>query len=362
MENFTVRDLGESEQKSVQEIEQQLLDKHEESLNKDFEGIQEEVIIDDTPAQNTSLKDDDVLSYIKTRYNKEVNSIEDLFQSREEREELPEDVSAYFKFKKETGRGIDDFVKLNRNFDDLSPESLLAEYYSLTEEDLDKDDIAYMIEEKFSYDEDFDDPKDIKKKEIAKKKELAKAKKYFDQMKETYKTPLESKGSLVDEADREQYNAYKKYIQDYSSSQEQDLKRSEYFQKKTDDLFTDEFKGFDFEIGDKKFTFLPDNPSEIKKNQSNVNNFIMKFLDQDGFISDPVGYHKSLAMAMNPDKIAKFFYEQGKSDALLDTNRSIKNIDMEVRNAPQSISNSGFKVVASDDSSGRGLKIRSNKK
>jgi hypothetical protein len=365
MENtFTVRDLGVAEQKSVQEVEQELLDKHEESIAEpEHVEVQNEPIVE-LPAEpvKAELEDNDVLSYIKNRYGKEVNSINDLFAEREEKkEDLPEDVAAYFKYKKETGRGIEDFVKLNRNFDDMDPDDLLVEYYSQTEEDLDRDDIQYMIEDKFAYDEEFDDPKDIKKKEIAKKKELAKAKKFFDEYKETYKTPLESKGGLVSDDEKETYNAYKKYVQDSTSQQEENLKKSQYFQKKTEELFSDEFKGFDFNVGDKTIKFLPGDVAEIKRAQSDVTNFISKYLDENGLISDHVGYHRSLAAAMNPEKVAKFFYEQGRAEALLDNTKRIKNIDMEMRNSPQSIAQSGFKVVASDGDSGRGLKIKSNR-
>ena len=356
MENFTVRDAGISEQKSIQEVEQQLLDQHEEKFSQ-----QEEPIITTEQVEEVGLKDEDVLSYIKNRYNKEVTSIDELFQKREEAEELPGDVSAYFKYKKETGRGIEDFVKLNRDYSSMDSDSLLAEYYSQTDEDLDSEDIAYMIEDKFSYDEDLDDPKDIKKKELAKKKELVKAKKYFEDSKEAYRIPVESAGGLVSEDEKETYNAYKKYVQDSQSQQEENYRKSEYFQKKTEELFSDDFKGFDFVIGDKTVKFSPGDVKETKKIQSDVSNFISKYIDANGMISDPVGYHRSLAAAMNPEKMATFFYEQGKAEALLDNAKKIKNIDMDTRNVPQSISQSGFKVVASDSGSGRGLKIKSNR-
>ena len=360
MENFTVKEVGAVEQKSVQEIEQTLLDQHEENQHHE-EVVVPDVVITTEEVVVPEYGDSDVLSYIKNRYNKEVNSIDELLQKREDAEELPGDVSAYFKYKKETGRGIEDFAKLSRNYDDLNPEQLLAEYYSQTEEDLDQDDIAYLIEDKFSYDEDLDEPKDIKKKEIAKKKELAKAKKFFEDSKEAYKIPVESKGGLVSNEEKEGYDAYKKYVQESQTYEQGIAKKSEYFQKKTDELFSSEFKGFEFNLGDKNVTFLPGDPTELKNVQSNVNNFISKFLDSDGLISDAKGYHRSLAIAMNPEKMAKFFYEQGKTDALLDSTRKIKNIDMETRSVPQSSSQSGFKVTASDSDSGRGLKIRSYK-
>jgi hypothetical protein len=363
MENFTVRDIGAGEERSMQEIEQELLDKHEEKFNQETTKEETtEVVVEETVEQSTpELKDEDVLSYIKGRYNKDINSVDELFKERESNEELPSDVSAFLKYKKETGRGIDDFMKLSKDFNTLSPEKLLAEYYSATESDLDDEDINYMIEDRFGYDPDFDEEKDIKKKEIAKKKELAKAKKFFEDQKEQYKSPLESRGSSVPDEDKEGYSAYKKYVQDAQTVQQESYKKSEYFQKKTEELFNQDFKGFDFNIGDKDLKFLPGDPADLKKSQSDLTNYISKYLDSDGLISDAVGYHRSLSVAMNPEKFAKFFYEQGKAEALLDTAKQTKNIDMEVRTSPQSISSSGVKVKNIDDGGGRGLKFKSIK-
>ena len=364
MENFTVRDIGAGEERSMQEIEQELLDKHEEKFNNESTNeVTNDVVTEEVIQETTApeLKDEDVLSYIKGRYNKDINSVDELFKEREANEELPSDVSAFLKYKKETGRGIDDFMKLSKDFSKLSPEKLLAEYYSVTESDLDDEDINYMIEDRFGYDPDFDEEKDIKKKEIAKKKELAKAKKFFEDQKEQYKSPLESRGSLVPDEDKEGYNAYKKYVQDAQTVQQESYRKSEYFQKKTEELFNQDFKGFDFNIGDKDLKFLPGDPADLKKSQSDLTNYISKFLDNDGLISDAVGYHRSLSVAMNPEKFARFFYEQGKAEALLDTAKQTKNIDMEVRTSPQSISSSGVKVKSVDDGGGRGLKFKSIK-
>jgi hypothetical protein len=364
MENFTVRDIGAGEERSMQEIEQELLDKHEEKFNNESTNdVTNDVVTEEVIQETTTpeLKDEDVLSYIKGRYNKDISSVDELFKEREANEELPSDVSAFLKYKKETGRGIDDFMKLSKDFNALSPEKLLAEYYSATESDLDDEDINYMIEDRFGYDPDFDEEKDIKKKEIAKKKELAKAKKFFEDQKEQYKSPIESSGSLVSDEDKENYNAYKKYVQDAQTVQQESYKKSEYFQKKTEELFNNDFKGFDFNIGDKDLKFLPGDPADLKKSQSDLTNYISKYLDSDGLISDAVGYHRSLSVAMNPEKFAKFFYEQGKAEALLDTAKQTKNIDMEVRTSPQSISSSGVKVKSIDDVGGRGLKFKSIK-
>jgi hypothetical protein len=359
MGEFTVRDVGSEEPKSIQEIEQELLDKHEQKFNE--EPVKEDPVVEEPVTKEKDINDEDVLSYIKGRYNKEISSVDELFVERESNEDLPTDVSAFLKYKKETGRGIDDFIKLNRDFSTMNPEKLLAEYYSATESDLDDEDIQYMISDKFGYDPDFDDEKDIKKKEIAKKKELAKAKKFFDEQKEQYKIPVESSGGLVPEAEKEAYNAYKKYVQDSGNLQQENIRRAEYFQKKTEEIFGDDFKGFEFNVGDKSIVFMPGDAKELKSSQSDLVNYVSKYLDKDGLVSDAVGYHRSLSVAMNPEKFARFFYEQGKAEALLDSAKQTKNIDMDVRTAPQSISQSGLKVRNVDTDNGRGLKFKSVK-
>lgn len=355
-----VRAVEAEEEKSVQEVEQELLDKHEQEQQEEVvEEQPQEEVQEETP----SLSDDDVLSYIRERYNKEINSVDDLFAEREQSEELPEDVSAFLKYKKETGRGFDDFMRIQKDYDEMNPEQLLREYYAATEEDLDPEDISYLIDQKFGYDSDLDDESEVKQKNIAKKRELAKAKKHFNNLKEQYKVPIESKANPVVQEDVEGYNAYKEYVSQSKTIEEENRKRSEYFQIKTDEVFNDEFKGFEFSINDQKILFNPGDSKEVKTVQSNVNNFISKYLDDKGLIKDPRGYHKALSAAMNPEKMAAFFYEKGKADAVNDVARQSKNISMDVRSAPQQSANSdGIKIRAVEQDSGRGLKIRSRNK
>ncbi len=351
-----VRAVDSAEEKSVQEVEQELLDNHEQEQQEEVA----EVAAEQEPVKE--LGEEDVLSFIRERYNKEINSVDDLFAQREQNDELPEDVSAFLKYKKETGRGFDDFMKIQKDYDEMNPEQLLREYYSATEEDLDSDDINYLIEDKFGYDQDLDDEAEIKQKNIAKKRELAKAKKHFNSQKEQYKVPVESKANPVPQEDVEDYNAYKEYVSQSKTIEEENRKRSEYFQLKTDEVFNNDFKGFEFSVNDKKILFNPGDTKEVKASQSNVNNFISKFLDDKGLVKDPAGYHKALSAAMNPEKLAAFFYEKGKADAVGDVARKSKNINMDVRSAPQqSVTSDGMKIRSIDQDSGRGLKIRSKK-
>jgi hypothetical protein len=310
------------------------------------------------------LEEKDILSYIKNRYNKDILSVDELFAEKEANAELPEDVSKYLKYKQETGRGINDFYELQKDIETMDDSAVLASYYGSTEEGLDAQDIQDIIEDKFSYDEDLDDEKDIRKVKLAKKRELSKAKKFLNEQKDMYGVPLESSGSGLSGNQEQDLAAYKKSIEDSKSVTEQNSKRYDYFLNKTESVFNNEFKGFEFEVGEKNITFKSGDTSELKNVQSDVNNFINKFMDKDGLIMDAKGYHKALSVAMNPDKFAKHFYEQGAASALDSSNRKSKNINMDVRQQSQVSSKNGITIrpVSKGNDSGRGLKIRSTRK
>lgn len=375
-----VKDLGLVEEKSTAEIEEQLLKKHEEKFEDQpvKEDAPEKVEVkEETPVveleksepsvedktPSLELNDDNVLSYIKDRYNKDIKSVDELFAEKEANEPLPEDVSKYLEYKKETGRGIKDFYNLQRDYDSMDDNSVLASYYSATEEGLDAIDIQDIIEDKFDFDEEVDDPKDIKKIKLAKKRELAKAKKFLNEQKDKYKVPLESSGDGLSADQKENLNAYQSYLDESKSIKEQNDKRYDYFLNKTNEVFNNEFKGFDFKVGENNFTYKPGTAEEIKNVQKDIGNFINKYMDDKGLIADAQGYHKALSVAMNPEKFAQFFYEQGVSSAVDNVTRKSKNINMEMRQAPQAVTKNGMKIrpVGKVDS-GRGLRIRSIKK
>lgn len=373
---FKVKALDVVEPKSAQEVEQVLLEKHEAELNgggrvdfsiKPTEEIQPEQVEPEEqqvePEQvEEELSEEKVLSFIGKRYNKQINSFDELMAERKESEELPEDVSAYMKYKKETGRGFEDFLKLKKDFDSMDSDDLLKEYLSSTQEGLDEDDIDTLMDD-YRYDEDIDDESTIKKIKIAKKKIVAEAKKFFNEQKEKYKVPIESIGLSLSDAEKEDFEAYKQYTQQAKTISEENERKRGWFEQKTNELFNGEFKGFEFKINDKSFSFTPADASELKKIQMNPSSFVSKFLDESGLMKDSVGYHRSLAVAMNPEKFAKFFYEQGMSDATEDSMRKIKNINMSERRAPEATKFSdGMQVKAVNPDSGKSLKIRSIKK
>ncbi len=349
-----MRDLGEVESKSTQQVEQELLDKHEAEVNGEAPA-QEQEVTEDKP---TGLSEDEVRSFLSERYGREINSLDELAEAREqELPDLPDDVAAYYKYKQETGRGLEDFIKVNRNLDEADGDGLLKEYLLITEDGLDEEDVEMMMED-YKFDEDLDDEVDIKKAKLAKKKAVAKAKKFFEEQKEKYQAPLESRGAGSLE-DSEEYQAYQQYVEQAKTYQEEQKRRKEWFDDKTNEVFSEQFKGFEFNLNDKSYVYSPGDRGELKKLQQTPEAWLNKYLDEQGLVKDAAGYHKSLAVAMNPEKFAEFFYEQGKAAAVDDVMRKTKNINMSERPVPQAVSKGEFKVRAVAPSSGRGLKIRS---
>ena len=252
-------------------------------------------------------------------------------------------------------------LKLQQDYDSMNPDSLIASYYSATEEGLDSEDIQYLMDDKFGFDEDLDDEKEQKKKKLAKKRELSKAKKYFKEQKEKYKLPLESR-EVVSESNKKEIEAYREYIEKNAAYEKEAAKKLQWFKEETNKVFNKDFKGFEFVINDKKISYLPGSVEDVKLSQSSIDNFIQRYVDDRGLVKDTDQYHRALSMAMNPDKYAKFFYEQGKADAVDSMSKKTKNINMDVRSTPQVTSKSGFKVRSLNQDSGRGLRIRSIKK
>ncbi len=374
---FKVKEVSGTEQKSRAEVEEELLAKAaaaNEGNETNLEGVetstesapapQEQETIQpegETQTQSSELKEEDVLSYIKNRYDKEIDSVGQLFDAKESNEELPEDVAAYFEYKKKTGRGIEDYVKLNQDFDSMDENTLLKNYILSTEEELDSDDVDVLLDD-YSYDIDVDDETDIKKIKLAKKKAIGKAKKYFNEQKEMYKQPLESSTVELSESEKKEREAYNQYIEEAKSFEEEQKRRRDWFVEKTDEVFSD-FKGFDFKIGeDQVLTYTPTNVDDLKKRNLDTSNFMKKFVDENGLISDATGFHKALAIASNPERYAKFFYEQGLAAGTEGVTKKMKNINMSERKAPEVTSKGGMQVKSLNPDNGRGLKIRKIKR
>ena len=256
--------------------------------------------------------------------------------------ELPENVEKLIEFMKETGGDMRDYIRLNADYSTIDNDILLKEYYTQTKPHLDDEEIQFIMDEKFAWDEEYDEERDIKKKKLALKEEVAEAKGYLEGLKSKYYEELKLRPSLT----KDQQKATD-FFNRYNEEQEVVKQRHEQFKNSTKDYFTKDFKGFDFDLGEKKFRYGVNNPSDVATNQSDLNDFVKKFLDEKGNISDYKGYHKAIYAARNADTIAQHFYEQGKADAVKNITAKSKNINNEPRS------------VASGDMFINGLKVRS---
>lgn len=377
MEGITVKAVELQEEKSIQEVENELLEVHEakyvdspesEESGMDkidlrqepvVEAVQEEVVEEQV---TEGIKEEDLVNEIKSRLGIEINSLEDLKAAREDNGDMDEEMAAFFKYKKETGRGIQDFMKLNEDYSSLSSEEMIAAYLRETEmeEGMDDDDLEVMLQD-YLYDEDLDDEDFIKKTRLKQKKIVAKAKSYFEEAKEKYKIPAESVGdSSLNTSD--EYQAYKQYLANAKNEQDEIKRRRDWFVDKTNQVFNQEFKGFEFNIGERSLVYSPADKDELRKLQDSPMPWIQKHTDEQGLLTNAHDYHRSLAMAMNPEKFAEFFYEQGKAEAVDDLMKKTKNVNMSDRSVPQvAASKGGMQVRAVSPSSGKGLKIRSSR-
>ena len=276
--------------------------------------------------------------------------------------ELPENIQKVVEFINETGGSLEDYVKLNTDYASLNEDQLLREYYGNTKPHLEKDDVDFLMEDNVSFDEDLDEERDIRRKKLARREELAKAKNHLDGLKSKYYEEIKGGSKLAPEQQKaiDFFNRHKKENEEATKVAE---KQSSTFNSKTENLFSKDFKGFDFNVGEKKFRFNVNDVDKVKTSQSDINNFVKKFLNENNEMSDAAGYHKSLFTAMNTDKIANHFYEQGKADAVKESMLKAKNIDMSPRGSHEQVTApNGWKVKSiSGGYNSSKLKIRTKK-
>jgi len=272
--------------------------------------------------------------------------------------ELPENIQKVVNFINETGGSLEDYVKLNVDYNSLDEDQLLKEYYQTSKPHLDGDEVAFLLDENFAFDEDIDDDRDVIKKKIARKEELSKAKTYLDNLKSTYYEEIKG-GSRLAPEQKKAVDFFNRYTKENELATQTAEKQTNVFLDKTGKLFNENFKGFDYSVGDKKYRFKVKDAETVKNSQSDINNFIKKFLNEDGEMSDAQGYHKSLFTAMNADSVAQHFYEQGKSDAMKESVSNSKNIKMGARGVHENVKpNNGGWSIRSVDSGGSDSKLR----
>ena len=273
-------------------------------------------------------------------------------------EDLPENIQKLIDFMKETGGDVQDYVRLNQDYSSYDDNSVLREYYKQTKKHLTDDEISFLMEDSFLIDEENDDERDIKRKNLALKEQVASARAYLDGQKSKYYEEIKA-GSKLTPEQQKAVNFFNRYNKESEENKKVVDNNTKIFEQKTNNLFNDKFKGFAFDVGEKKFRFNVKNKDEVKQNQSNISNFMTKFVDKNSTLVDAEGYHKSLFTAMNPDAVAKHFYEQGKADALKESIAKSKNVDMNPRQAFGEVEAGGIKVkVLGDNSNDFKFKIK----
>ena len=242
---------------------------------------------------------------------------------------LPENITKLVSFMEETGGTMQDYIRLNTNYDDVDRDVLVKEYYKNTKSHLSADEIDFMLDDKFAFDEEVEEERDIRRKKLAYKEEVAKARKFLEETKDKYYDEIKLSSPKLSGNQQEAADFFNRHKED----QERNTANHEKFKANTNQLLNDEFEGFDFTLGEKKFRYGVQNPSQVAETQSDIGNFIGKFLGKDGMIEDTAGYHKALYAGANADKMANHFYEQGKADAIRDVVNKSNNTSSSVRKA-----------------------------
>ena len=334
--------------------------------NAETEEVQEEVIEETTDKEE--VIEESTEENIETPVLEEITDeeTEELLEQTEEaiietnEKSIPENIQKLMDFMEETGGNLEDYVKLNQDYSKLDDNLLLREYYKQTKPHLNEEEINFLMEDSFSYDEEVDEERDIRRKKLALKEQVASAKTHLDGLKSKHYEDIKAGSKLTNEQQKA-IDFFNRYNKESEVTKKTAKKNSDIFTQKTNQVYSDKFKGFEYNVGDKKYRFNVNNAEEIKNTQSDINNFTKKFLDKNSTLTDARGYHKSLFTAMNADAVAKHFYEQGKADAMKDSIAKAKNVSMNPRQNHGTIEAGGIKVkVLGDDSSD--FKFKINKK
>jgi len=330
---------------------------------------EEEVAVqDEQPVQEEQVEQQPVLQEITDEQVEEAaveleEEVEEaIAEAAESGVELPENIQKVVDFMSETGGSLEDFVKLNTDYASLNEDQLLREYYETKYSAYDREDIDFLLADKFSYDEELDDERDIRLKKLERKQALSEAKTHLDGLKSKYYDEIKMGSKLNPEQKKavEFFNRYNKESEEAAKVAERQTSR---FKQESAKVFNEKFEGFDYSVGDKKYRFKVNNAGQVKETQGDINNFIKKFLNEKGEMKDAKGYHKSLFTAMNADQVAQHFYEQGKADAVKDSMARTKNVNMNPRGVHEEVTASnGWKIRAVDSGqSSSGLKVKFKK-
>jgi len=342
-------EAGEEAEVGLQEIreEEEVVEEPKE------ETVLEEITDEENTTDNTGVEGSAEVADPTPQQEEVLPEVE-----AQESVDYPENIQDLVKFMNETGGTLEDYVALNKDYEKFEQMDLLHEYYTQAKPHLSVDEIAFLIDDKFSYDEEVDDPKDIKRKKLAFKEEVAQAKSHLENQKANYYKEIKAGSRLTPEAQKA-IDFFNRYTEETEANEKITQSQRNVFNNKTNSLFNDNFKGFEYNVGNKRFRFNVKNVDKVRETQSDINNFTKKFLDKENKMADAPGYHKALFTAMNSDAIAQHFYEQGKADAIKESVKSAKNINMDPRSGHQEVEVGGIKArVLGEDSSGIKLKLK----
>jgi hypothetical protein len=357
-------EIVDSEGKSSQEIEKNLLENHKKENEDVVVDKVEDVVIDKVEdvvadkVEKPAIDDDSVLAYLNKKYEREDLTYDSLFKVEERKvevikeveKELPSDLAALLKYRKETGRGLKDYLKSTVDITSMSDDDIIAADISNKNPEFDSDDVRFEMKRLFGVD-DMDDESDVREKTIAKKRRLGEAKNNLSDHYEKYKSPLESSDGFFSKEDRDLLKKAKSEQLSQKDASDLSVKKKEYFSAKTNELFSDKFKGFEFTVGENvSKSFEVEDVAKTKENQMSALNFVNSHLDENGMLKDAKKYHKALYAATHTDKLVKWAYELGASEAVESDAKEAKNIDMGKGKKPVAHNKDGINVIQVDNS------------
>ena len=344
-EETTTKEESDVSEDAVEEVVEE---KTEEPIKQ--EEVKEEVVLEEITSEEVDEKVEELTEQAE----------EAIAEAEATGKPIPENIQKLMEFMEETGGDLEDYVKLNQDYNKLDDDSLLKEYYKQTKPHLNEEEINFLMEDTFSYDEEMDEERDVRRKKLALKEQVASAKAHLDGQKSKYYEDIKA-GSKLTQEQQKAWDFFNRYNKESEEVKQVTDRNSKIFNDKTSQLFNNKFKGFEYNIGEKKFRFNVKNPKEIMDTQSNIDNFVAKFVNEDSVLTDAKGYHKSLFTAMNADAIANHFYEQGKADAIKDSVTKAKNINMKPRQSHGEVEVGGVKYKVLGDNSSD-FKFKINKK
>ena len=357
-----------AEEEEITKVVIPSIEEKEDTVNEQAETVEQSTAdvssdrSDNEKQEKEEEEVEDTISVIQEITEEEVEEktqevIEAVAELKETGRPLPENIEKLVSFMEDTGGNIEDYVRLNADYSNIDGNTLLREYYSKSKPHLGEEEISFLLEDNFKFDEEYDDEKEVRRKKLAFKEEVAKASSFLDDLKGKYYDEIKLRPGIT----QDQQKATD-FFNRYTKQQEQATQQHAQFQENTKQLFNDSFEGFDIKVGDKSYKYNVQNRDKVAESQSNINNLVGKFLDADGNVKDTKGYHKAMYAADNVDKIASHFYEQGKADAVKDVLNKSKNLtSTKARTQQGDVFVGGMKVKAISGLDSTKLKIKTRK-